>query len=389
MLSTNYHTQSWLSQFTKEHKKIAAKLLDNLIFISSSSVVNDLKDNILEHSVNDKIALLPIRELAPGENVYDADDKGRAPLLNSGNTPLGSEAFISNLYMQLHRKNSLAFPLNKVEVEGADCIVSPSINYMRINQFSRIVLVDDLIGSGDRVVEFLSNVYNNKTIKSWLSLGVMKIEVLCFMATRLGRSKVEKFINNKKGLSISVLYVAPTFHDLVDKDAILSLCKAYANHNEKKPLGYNDTAIRVVFTHSAPNNLPTILYRPVRKKYKPKEAGLNNSSQWVPLFPNRYVGPEFESVVSEEKTARNRSELIFAILKALRVENSTLKGLSKALNCPQYKIKIVLQMFKKNGWVACTGDCFMLTPAGLKERTEIRQRFDAIAQETNFYYPYS
>ncbi|MCV5696644.1 hypothetical protein OFN29_30740, partial [Escherichia coli] len=81
--------------------------------IKTSSVIYDLKEEILQNEGVKKVSLLPIRELSPNESVYDLVNNSISPTLQVAQEPLGSEAFISNLCTQLNRKNGQYFPLSQ------------------------------------------------------------------------------------------------------------------------------------------------------------------------------------------------------------------------------------------------------------------------------------
>lgn len=49
MISKIQAVQPWLKQFAKSHRKVAESLLDSLIYIKTSSVIYDLKEEILQN----------------------------------------------------------------------------------------------------------------------------------------------------------------------------------------------------------------------------------------------------------------------------------------------------------------------------------------------------
>lgn len=237
MISNTQAVQRWLKQFSKPHRNIAKSLLDSLIYIKTSTVINDLKEELAQNIGVNVVSILPIRELSPNENVYDLLNKSIPPVVQVSLEPLGSEAFISNLYTQLNRRNNQYFPLPQTNISGRRVSASISLDEMRILNVRKLILIDDLIGSGDRTKEFIERVYNHPTIKSRLSFGTLEIEILAYMATHTGQSVIEKYISNKKGLSLNVLYSAPIIDELANHKEITNLCHAYAHNKEKHPLG--------------------------------------------------------------------------------------------------------------------------------------------------------
>ncbi|WP_335480187.1 hypothetical protein, partial [Pectobacterium carotovorum] len=279
-----HSTQHWLKQFSKTHRVIAESLLNGLVYIKSSSLIMDLKEVILENENNEKVSILPIRELDDNEQIFDLENKAIPPQLQNSNQPLGSEAFISNLYTQLNRKNKIYFPLSRIKIGKKSIYVSNSLDEMQKSSISKLILIDDLIGSGDRTKTYLDRLYNHPTIKSWLSFGTLKIEVLAYMATLQGETEVRKYIEKKKGINLNILYLAPTINKLKNVDDIKLLCESYCDEGERYPLGYGHSAVSVVFSHSAPNNIPSILYRS-KIKYSPRVKGITKLSKWDALFP--------------------------------------------------------------------------------------------------------
>ncbi|WP_240430054.1 phosphoribosyltransferase-like protein [Serratia marcescens] len=386
MISKIQAVQSWLKQFEKPHRKVAESLLDGLVYIKTASVVNDLKEEILQNEGVERVTLLPIRELHPIENVYDLVNKSIPPTLQFSQEPLGSEAFISNLYTQLNRKNPDYFPLSE-NIHGKRNSASPSLDKMRDLQVKKLILIDDLIGSGDRTKEFIERIYNHPTIKSRLSFGTLSIEILAYMATQRGQSVIEKYISGKKGLRLNVLYKAPLISDLENHSEIISLCEAYAHKGEINPLGYKDGSVRVIFSHSAPNNIPSILYRTVIK-YKPKSKNITQATRWDALFPRRYIPTDFSHQVEEKTKTQPKLLKIKIILSLLGVESLDIKQLSKMTRLPQYEIKLILRNLKSINWVSSIDQKYIITENGRLEINSKPKGFKIIAINKSFYYPY-
>ncbi|EKZ9156545.1 hypothetical protein REM33_004777, partial [Escherichia coli] len=216
----------------------------------------------------------------------------------------------------------------------------------------------------------------------------LEIEILAYMATHTGQSVIEKYISNKKGLSLNVLYSAPIIDELANHKEITTLCHAYAHNKEKHPLGYKGSAVRVIFTHSAPNNIPSILHRTVIK-YKPKTNGITPASRWDALFPRRYIPTDFTHEIEEKIKIQPKLLKIKSILKLLEVESLSLKQLSKISGFPQYELKLILKNLNTAGWVHYRNNEYEITGIGRVE-VEIGSKtkgFKIIAINPDFYYP--
>ncbi|MCG9774657.1 hypothetical protein L1D49_15325, partial [Vibrio diabolicus] len=96
MLSNMTYCQSFIKQFKTEDQGLARDLLDSLVVIPTSRVINDLSYQLEQIMVQyDSVAIYPIRELLIGETSYfDVADDNIVPLLQQGSEPLGSEAFV-------------------------------------------------------------------------------------------------------------------------------------------------------------------------------------------------------------------------------------------------------------------------------------------------------
>ncbi|EGQ9060144.1 hypothetical protein GA057_24270 [Vibrio parahaemolyticus] len=286
MLSNMTYCQSFIKQFKTEDQGLARDLLDSLVVIPTSRVINDLSYQLEQIMMQyDSVAIYPIRELLNGETSYfDKEDDNIVPLLQQGSEPLGSEAFVSNIITNLSR----AFK-RKVILQQQ---LSPSLSLLRTKKCQAILLVDDMIGSGKRTSDFIKAVYNHKTIKSWVSGRKLDIHVVSFMGSEQGLDYLE-FWEKKARVKIHNLAACPTFYDLPNHQALLRLCEDYAHDKELMPLGFKKTAVRVVFTHSAPNNLPAILYRNTFKYKAASTSKRGVTKVWKALFPARSIPVQF------------------------------------------------------------------------------------------------
>ncbi|EMG7548311.1 hypothetical protein ACKGLS_003451 [Vibrio alginolyticus] len=380
MISKLQSTQNWLSQFLPEHRDVAAQLLDCLHIVKTEEMIDDIKAQIgtLLLDSTDKCALLPIREVSRDEVIYI--NEMQPPRLQSCDEPLGSEAFISNLYTQLNRSEGVRFPLER---RGN---TAPSIKYMKQNSFRHLFLIDDLIGSGKRVTDYLNALFRNRTINSWVSYGYIKIHIIGFMATKSGKAVVEKHIRRRKNVNLYTIHRTPLIADLPNNLTIRDLCIAYADTSETIPLGFKSTAVRVVFTHSAPNNLPAILYRQKYANYTPNGVNLN-ITRWNALFPKRSITPEFTSDLLK---LEDRPSVKVGIIKILNLISggavkepniTTLMGSSMAST--QRYIRLCLKL----DLISITEGVFSLTPRGESELRVQDSTFQSIDKPTGFYYP--
>ena len=158
---------------------------------------------------------------------------------------------------------------------------------MRRAKCRRIIVVDDLIGSGYRTRAFIDAIWRDRTIRSWWSLGYIRVEALAYSSTAVGAKVVGKC---RCRPSVHYEMDCPTIDGLPwlanKRDRLRELCSAYAKRTSKSkmPFGYGNINAVSVFEHGCPNNAPAILWAPTTSK-KP----------WCPIFPSRSILPDEQS----------------------------------------------------------------------------------------------
>lgn len=390
MLSNIPATQDWLAQFRPLDRPVACKLLDELVFIPTDRVVSDLKlaiESIL--TKYDSAAIYPIRELlSENESYFSLTDAAKPPTMQHEHATLGSEAFVSNIITRLNRSLQEKVILEHVSTENGEIKASPSISTIRDKKIQTIILIDDLIGSGDRTRDFLDAVYRHPSIRSWVSGKYLKIIVIAFMATDKGKKNVEKWCDNEKKAKLKVLNQCPTFHNLPNTEEIFDLCKNYANKGEGIPLGYDGVAVRVIFGHSAPNNIPAILHRKVNK-YKASSPTLRGRLfSWTPLFPRRDVPEKLKAQIMTKKKTLSINASIRLLLNQL--EQTTSLSKDKSLQILAWSIadwERYVDLCLKFNMITKNGDQLKITEQGKIELETLNRMKYTIEFNGENYYP--
>ncbi len=379
--------RNWIKQFRPEDRIDARNLIDELIYIETSCVIDELTSEIKKIIRDEnKVSIIPVREVFDNEeSYYDLIDKKLNPKTNISDEPLGSEAIISNLITRLRRGygKSVVLEYNKTTKSNK----SPSIFHMREEKVKALILVDDVIGSGKRTVEFFNFLYKNKTIKSWVSSGSLKVYIVCYMATKKGLNFVNK--NIKKDLvEIISINNCPTFYDSYNSDKISELCERYANINEKKPLGFKSSFVKVIFEHSAPNNIPTILHKNVTQ-YKPNDTDLLNMPEnWVALFPNRYIQSSFSRDMSISRSGISMKSDIKNLLHVMIcIEKSNLESLVKLTKIQKIKLKHYLKFCDELDILNVNGNTVKITGRSKRELQALTNDKKVVDINKEFYYP--
>ena len=379
--------QNWIEQFSSEDKPDAKKLIDELIYIETSSVIDDLTSEIKKIiKEKKKVSIIPVREVLENEiSYYNLSDPTINPDINIADEPLGSEAIISNLITRLRRGYGKSVVLERNKLTKSN--KSPSISCMRKEKVKALILIDDVIGSGKRTVEFFDFLYRNRTIKSWVSSGALKIYIISYMATKQGLSFLEK--NIKKGLvEIVCINNCPTFYDSANCKKISKLCQRYASLKETYPLGFKESFVKVVFEHSAPNNMPSIFYKNIEQYKAHDRELLNTPKNWVALFPSRYVQLTFIREMSVSRSGRTMKSAIKSLLHVMTgIKESNLNSLVKLTQIEKVKLKHYLKICNRLGMLDVEGNIVKATARSQKELLALEHNTKLVDINKELYYP--
>lgn len=289
--------QDWLNQFEPIDQEFAILLANNLTLVSHTEFERNLLAKIegIASSIEGSVGFFSVRELRkekpdewciakplPFYSQAIVSEDGQSVNALSSSADQGSEAKIAHIIRQLCKSNPQKY-LNH-----------PTIESLRNNKSDAIIFVDDFIGSGGRVREFLDSFWFEPTIVSWLSGKQISFHVVAYSGTELGISYLE---NHKSKPHIHVFRDAPCFDTFawnqVRKNQIRKLCQKYGHIANKKRknmwFGYKEGMAAIIFEHGCPNNTPAILWEPDFK-----------GSGWKGLFPNRTVSSLIASVFPPE-----------------------------------------------------------------------------------------
>lgn len=275
-LSQTTRAAEWLRQFESDDRDAAVALLDTILFAPGGAVMTGVRQTIEQFLQREAdrvpVVLLPVLavedmrgqdgvKLSPGAEptVFAEFDPGQ--LLDS---EPGSEA----LFAQQIREVKRGLPKNLF-------VPTPlTRDAMRDSRARTLICVTDYIGSGQQVTEYVDAWYRHSSIRSWRSLGLLKIVVVAYAATRGGKEAVR----SHRGVDAAyVKEIVPGIAEVSFVDSrVHEICRRYAKRGKLgTPLGYRDSAGLFASSFSVPNNLPAILIR--------------RSSTWTPFFDGRSV----------------------------------------------------------------------------------------------------
>jgi len=138
----------------------------------------------------------------------------------------------------------------------------------------------------------------------------------------------------------------------------------------------------------APNNLPTIFYKDI-KKYFPKNnelTGLNKS--WSALFSGRAVFEQFKYQASNIKTKISASKNISLILKTLSSASPmNLRSLSHLTGLNYLDLKNYITLCEKFKMLEGNDGSVSITPKGIIELESLSNIKKPIEINAELYYP--
>jgi hypothetical protein len=311
--------QRWLGQFADSDRPVAEALLNAIYFVPHEDFVLGLRSALLDVSGSSPpAALFVARKLTkmelstlPSSNYFgDRRDKKYQPNAVGPGRGVGSQGTIASLIRDLAR-----------EVEG-EILDHPSIAEMTRRNIRKIIVVDDLLGSGERVRRFLGNVYEHPTVRSWLSLRYVTVHVVAFSATRQALAALkQKF----PGVSVTFQLACPNFRKGPWSRPSLNradeICQKYAPRSSFR-LGFAKSRGLLVFAHSCPNNVPAIFW-----------GTRLGGGDWQPLFPKRNIPDSLRACFRFPAAVDTHSQL--SILGQVRLaenrEIDSLPGLASHL----------------------------------------------------------
>lgn len=291
--------QLWLNQFDEVDRRLVRDFLSMLTLVSHSEFERTLEGLILRRMavVEGPIALFAVREL-PADRQYDYFNVARGP---DGSTSTDAVARGADIGSE---GRVAAFLRNLVKAYPGRLLNHPTIESMRKVSCRTIILVDDVLGSGNQTSLFLSSMWGDSTIKSWVSLGYIQFEVICYAVSEAGLRNVQK---SRTSPNIEYQYFCPTVADILPyqlRKPLRDIFNKYGMRTSKSHLscGYGNIGALMVFEHGCPNNTPSMLWAPQTPK-----------RPWIPLFPNRVVVGDTRSVFPDEIVTRDSVNVLLSV----------------------------------------------------------------------------
>ena len=272
MIESSSDINEWLSQFDNDKRPIAKTMLAKLVFVTRDVFSNWLINTIDQLSFDNLSALYSVRKLESSNLTFWNDDG--VPVLRSEQS-LGSEDFVYSLISNIVRANSDKF------------LEHPSLEFLREKKVRNYILIDDSIGTGDRVSDFINAMLKNPTFLSWWNYGWINITVISFSRTEASKKNITNKIkgsnhsirkyptSSKINLKSKYVYDEKGYDSRwgVDYREIIRLCEEQHQISIFYCLGYGKVFSNLIFSHSVPDNIPGVLWV--------------NGDGWKPLMPER------------------------------------------------------------------------------------------------------
>lgn len=258
---------SFIEQFDEEDKKNILECLRKIRFISTEELISFYTEKIVSrYSKGPKTALFTVTEEVP----VTSDDSSKWEI-SSLDTKEKRKTYSSSDHVGYILENI-------VRTNNRYLTINPTIKQLKSEKISKIVLVDDGINSGHRIINFMKNDIF-KFIRSSYSYKLCSIEVLSFFAYKTGidyiksKTKIVSNFINKIYINNKTCFNNSKYKVLFEK---------YSEKITKKkiPLGFENTNGNIIFEHGIPNSLPPIFWDYGKRK------------SWIPLFPNRGISIE-------------------------------------------------------------------------------------------------
>jgi hypothetical protein len=212
-----------------------------------------------------------VRKLADSQG-YLWDNSGL--VVERRGSSLGSEDLVYSLIASATRSRDSLFD-------------HPSLAVLREHRIRNILLIDDSIGSGKRVSDFIRATMAPRTFCSWWSFGFIRFHILSLARTRESEKAIlhatpgsnhGKRVHPKSlkvNFASDIVYSKESLRERWGDgyQAISDLCDSTTAIRREYRRGFGKVMANIVFDHSVPNNIPGVIW------YR--------GDRWSPLFPGR------------------------------------------------------------------------------------------------------
>jgi hypothetical protein len=278
--------EQWLRNFEEADRATARDLAGALALVSHNEFERSLTALVHEvaRTIDGPVALFGARELDAGFQ-FGVEDGAAALDATPRGSDIGSEGRLANII----RNIALARP--------SKFLNHPSVEELRAKRVDAIFILDDFIGSGKRCSDYLTALWQSRSLRSWTSYKRVQIDTIAYSATAAGLRHVRW---HPARPATHIARHCPTISALHWKkaniDAARKMCRKYADRANmgRWALGFRDSESLLVFEHGCPNNAPAIFWATPRKL-----------PEWTALFPAKRVDASIATAFPSEIVRRD------------------------------------------------------------------------------------
>jgi len=423
--------EEWLQQFDSVDVETVRLLLDSLVFISNQELILGIKKCINDFldKYKGKVAIYVAREVPQAVRDYwkfQEKNRGINRILRELEEAVGIRKPSKDEPAKVVKEKAPMYFENKkcrpktIDVSSKDGIGSegtfahlcrdicaansrllnhPSLSGMKRSKCRWILCIDDIIGSGKRMDEFIKWLNMHPTIKSWRSFGWLKFATISYAVSEKGLDRL-KDCNIIKEIQYSkYMPSGRTFWTQLQHKNISDLCKKYGKRTTRKRFacGFGESLSLIVFEHKCPNTAPAILWAPSSDKWKsifderpgivlerwPKANREYNQERILKyLGHTRLCKPSLFTRLNVE------SQQLLVLLASLAVKKRKINILSDILELPQNVIIDMVAKCHEFGWI---NSKLYLTNTGHKTLEAAKKNLCLpkldVELKDEFYYP--
>lgn len=350
MIENCAEVQAWLNQFTGERRASATSLLLNLQFVTWNTYSEWLRATLYDITENH----CAVYAVSKFDNYVRClwDESGNT--IKRPSTSLGSEDLVNSVLANLKKVDTNRF------------LDHPSLEELKNAKIRDLILVDDSIGSGQRVSSFIELMMASKTFMSWWSFGWIRLYIVAFARTHESESRVVHLTagsdhhSRKYQKSTKVNFLGHFAYRKGDVSRrwganyqnILDLCDSTTSIPSIFRRGYGNAMTNIVFYHSVPDNLPGILWF--------------QSADWNALFPDRSTPTWLPNLLDGAVQSRHHGKLpkdLISILRLIKRGIRNERGLARAMDLDIAVVQYALSRGRNGGFLT---DNNRLTRTGLQ-----------------------
>lgn len=266
----------WIETFKADQQTVVSLLL-KLRFVARDDFSMWLANQITT-VCSRPTAILAVRKI---EDDFDClwEEDGHMRRIESHS--MGSEDLVKSVVANLKKG-----PIN------ANVLDHPSISEMQDRRVHDILLLEDSIGTGQRVRDFVTRLIRQKNVYSWWNSGRLRLHVLAFSRSVESEAHILKGLpgsnhcSRKYPKSAKIRFIGELRYPQDDISKrwgseairIRNFCDSIKSLPPHERLGFGAAMANVVFYHSVPDNLPGVLW--------------SSKGDTTPLFPQRTM-PEW------------------------------------------------------------------------------------------------